>query len=154
MPERKECLFQLIRYVPQIWRGEFVNIGVLLHAPAEQQPLLRFTRDWRRLRCLDPDADFRYLENLESEIGERLRMHQVTSDSSNTGPPPIIPYLEQMLSNNVLLTEAKAHWADSIPSGLEQLMSLHVDMPRRERTTRRGARAELLGEMRSQFEAA
>ena len=30
MPERKQCEFQLIRYVPDPVKNEFVNIGVLL----------------------------------------------------------------------------------------------------------------------------
>ena len=29
---------------------------------------VRFTRDWRRVRCLDPDADTALLEGMESEL--------------------------------------------------------------------------------------
>ena len=34
---------------------------------------LRFTRDWRRVRCLDPDADTSVLEGMETELRNRLR---------------------------------------------------------------------------------
>ena len=68
MAERKQCEFQLIRYVPDPVKNEFVNIGVLLSAAGEEQRMLRFTRDWGRVRCLDPDADTAMLEALEIEL--------------------------------------------------------------------------------------
>ena len=73
MAERKQCEFQLIRYVPDPVKNEFVNIGVLLRAATGEQSELRFTRDWGRVLCLDPDADTQMLEALEIEIGHRLR---------------------------------------------------------------------------------
>ena len=62
MAERKQCEFQLIRYVPDPVKNEFVNIGVLLRASAGEQSALRFTRDWARVLCLDPDAHTQMLE--------------------------------------------------------------------------------------------
>jgi hypothetical protein len=50
MAERTQCEFQLIRYVPDPVRNEFVNIGVLLRSAAGGESLLRFTRDWSRVR--------------------------------------------------------------------------------------------------------
>ena len=41
MMERKQCEFQLIRYVPDPVKNEFVNIGVLVRGEGEQS-ILRF----------------------------------------------------------------------------------------------------------------
>ena len=75
--QRRECEFQLLRYVPDAVRNEYVHIGVILReAAAEDQPgraEVRFTRDWRRVRCLDPDADTALLEGMESELRRRLQ---------------------------------------------------------------------------------
>ncbi len=69
--QRLRCEFQLLRYVPNPVRNEFVHVGVLLREQQETQrgaPAmeLRFTRDWRRVRCLDPDADTALLEGMET----------------------------------------------------------------------------------------
>ncbi|HEX3940610.1 MAG TPA: DUF3037 domain-containing protein, partial [Acidobacteriaceae bacterium] len=72
MPERKQCEFQLIRYVPDPVKNEFVNIGILLRAAAGGQSAVRFTKDWSRVRCIDPDADTEMLEALEIEVARRL----------------------------------------------------------------------------------
>ena len=90
MAERKQCEFQLIRYVPDPVKNEFVNIGVLLRGGEQSE--LRFTRDWARVQCLDPDADTEMLEALEIEIGHRLRAQTV--DHSR----PVIELLEASLS--------------------------------------------------------
>ena len=144
MAERKQCEFQLIRYVPDPIKNEFVNIGVMLRAG--EQSVLRFTRDWARVRCLDPDADTEMLEALEIEVGRRL--------SGETGNRPIMELLEASLSNGVQITESKGYLAETFPAGLEELMRLYVEAPRKERSQRRSAREALLSTMRTRFEQA
>jgi DUF3037 family protein len=147
MAERKQCEFQLIRYVPDPVKNEFVNIGVLLRAEGEPSAL-RFTRDWGRVRCLDPDADTAMLEALEIEIGRRLRT-QPTHDAK-----PIMALLEESLSNGVQMTGSKAHLAESFVAGLEELMRQYVETPPRPRTQRRSGRSALHAAMRTRFEEA
>ncbi len=73
LSERLPCEFFLVRYVPDTMKGEFVNVGVLLREGGRPETaLVRFTRDWSRVRCLDPDADTATLEALESEVRRRL----------------------------------------------------------------------------------
>ena len=63
MRERVQCEFFLIRYVPDVVKGEFANIGVLLReAGRDESAVVRFTRDWSRVRCMDADADIGLLE--------------------------------------------------------------------------------------------
>jgi Protein of unknown function (DUF3037) len=148
MPERKQCEFQLIRYVPDPVKNEFVNIGVLLRAADGGQSVLRFTRDWGRVRCLDPDADTQMMEALEIEVGQRL----VTQPAVHQRP--IMGLLEESLSNGIQITETKAYLAESFLAGLEELMRLYVDTPPRGRSQRRSGRSALLASMRTRFEEA
>jgi Protein of unknown function (DUF3037) len=147
MAERKQCEFQLIRYVPDPVKNEFVNIGVLMRAEGEPGTL-RFTRDWGRVRCLDPDADTAMLEALEIEIGQRLRSESVPHTKSLMGR------LEESLSNGLQISESKAYLAESFPAGLEDLMRRYVDTPPRPRSQRRGGRTALHAAMRTRFEEA
>jgi hypothetical protein len=148
MAQPKQCQFQLIRYVPDPVRNEFVNIGVLLRAADGAQSMLRFTRDWGRVRCLDPDADTQMLEALEIEVGQRLQSQP--ADQAR----PITDVLLDSFSNGVQITESKALLADTFLAGVEDLMRLYVDSPRRERSQRRRGRAALVATMRTRFEEA
>ena len=72
--QRRTCEFQLLRYVPDTVRTEYVHIGVILREQGSRTGAqVRFTRDWRRVRCLDPDADTALLEGLESELRRRFQ---------------------------------------------------------------------------------
>jgi Protein of unknown function (DUF3037) len=148
MTERKQCEFQLIRYVPDPVKNEFVNIGVLLRASEGEQRVLRFTRDWGRVRCLDPDADIQMLEALEIEVGHRLLARPADQTK------PIMTLLEDTLSNGLQITETKAYLAETFLSALEDLMRQYVDTPRRERSQRRSGRTALVAAMRQHFEEA
>ena len=68
MKERRQCEFFLLRYVPDAVKEEFVNVGVVLLESSGGWADVRFTKDWKRVRCLDPDADVEMLEGLEQEI--------------------------------------------------------------------------------------
>lgn len=167
MQERVPCEFFLVRYVPDVVKGEFVNIGVLLreagaaHAgPASagrgegrDQPRfqVRFTRDWSRVRCMDADADVGLLEGLEQEIAGRLRTGVSARD-----PKAVLEVLEDTLSNSVQMTEARAALAESLPAELEQLMRMYVEPIKvpRARAAARSGRAAIQGSMRTEFERA
>ena len=148
VPERKQCEFQLIRYVPDPVKNEFVNIGVLLRAAEGGQSELRFTRDWSRVRCLDPDADTQMLEALEIEVGQRL------ANQPADHRRPILGLLEDSLSNGIQITETKAYLAETFVAALEDLMRRYVDTPPRARSQRRTGRSALLAAMRTRFEEA
>ncbi len=151
MKERLPCEFFLIRYVPDVVKGEFTNIGVLLREAAKaESAVVRFTRDWSRVRCMDADADLGLLEALEGEIAERLRM----SAGDPKDPKPVLALLQDTLSNSVQISEARASLAESMPAELEQLMRMYVEPLKVKVSRQRTGRAAIAGVMRSEFERA
>ncbi len=162
MRDRLACEFFLIRYVPDVVKGEFTNIGVLLREArgasgegvrpgseraSDTRAIVRFTRDWSRVRCLDADADLGLLEALEGEIAARLAV-------SDLDWKPVLGVLEDTLSNSVQMTEARACLAESMPAELEQLMRMYVEPLKVKTERRRTGRAAIAGAMRSEFERA
>jgi hypothetical protein len=147
--ERHQCEFFLLRYVPDPVRNEFVHIGVLLREPGanggQGRLALKFTADWRRVRCLDPDADTGMLEGLESELRRRF-----------AGEPEgnLMHVLEDSFSNCVQMTRGKAYLAESMDTGVEELMRLYVEPQKRERVSRLSGRAAIQARMRTEFERA
>ena len=148
--ERRACEFQLLRYVPDAVRNECVHIGVILREQGNQHMEVRFTRDWRRVRCLDPDADTALLEGMEGELRRRLQGGTGLDEAGKR----LMRILEESLSLNVQMTEPKAYLAESLPAGMEELMRLYVEPPPRERTPRLSGRAAIQSRMRSEFEHA
>jgi hypothetical protein len=141
--QRRSCEFHLLRYVPDAVRNEFVHIGVILREQGSREPAeVRFTRDWRRVRCLDPDADTALLEGMESELRRRFR-EEPDGD--------MMRRLTESLSLSVQMTDSKA---ESLPAGVEELMRLYVDPPPKERVLRLSGRAGIQAKMRAEFERA
>jgi Protein of unknown function (DUF3037) len=151
--ERLPCEFFLIRYVPDVVKGEFVNIGVLLReagAATADSAVVRFTRDWSRVKCMDADADIGLLEALEGEIGARL----VTVGADGVGIKPVVEILQDTLANSVQMTEVKACLAESLPAEIEQLMKMYVEPLKVKSERKRTGRAAIAGAMRTEFERA
>ena len=144
--ERRACEFRLLRYVPNAVRNEYVHIGVILREQGSREPAeVRFTHDWRRVRCLDPEADTALLEGMESELRRRF---QQEPDGN------LMRLLSEALSLSVQMTEPKAYLAESLPAGMEELMRLYVEPPPRERVPRLSGRAAIQARMWTEFERA
>jgi hypothetical protein len=145
-PQRRTCEFQLLRYVPDAVRNEYVHIGVILREQGSDEPAqVRFTRDWRRVRCLDAEADTALLEGMENDLRRRFQ----DEPEGN-----LMRLLSEALSLNVQMTEPKAYLAESLPTGMEELMRLYVEPPPRERVPRLSGRAAIQARMRTEFERA
>ncbi len=177
-------MFQLLRYVPDAVRNEFVHIGVLLRETDEAGPGggqeggnekgefaaggggrmdLRFTRDWRRVRCLDPDADTAMLEGMETELRRRLQeelqaelrdgARQAGAERAGAGGR-LTKLLDEALSLSLQMTEPRAYLAESLAAGMDELMRMYVEPPPREKLARLRGRAAIQAELRREFERA
>jgi hypothetical protein len=153
--ERIPCEFFLFRYVPDLVKGEFANIGVLLReaggpardAARNSSAIVRFTRDWSRVRCMDADADIGLLEALEEEVGRRLRAEPLAIK-------PMMALLEETFSNSIQITAGRACLAESVVSEMELLMRMHVESRTVRVPRKRSGRAAIVWAMRNQFEKA
>ena len=153
IPERIPCEFFLIRYVPDVVKGEFTNIGVLLRQAggdgnaASPPTQVRFTRDWTRVRCMDAGADIGLLESLESEIEARLRW-------GAQDVKPIVGVIEDSFSNSIQMSDARACLAESVAAEMDLLMKLYVEPLRVKHERKRTGRAAIAVAMRTEFERA
>jgi hypothetical protein len=154
--ERVPCEFALVRYVPDVVKGEFANIGVVLResdaangTPA--RTAVRFTRDWARVRCMDPDADVGLLESLESEMAERLGK----GVDVRVNAKPLLETLEDSLSNSVQMTAMRGTLAESVAAEMELLLRMYVEPLKAPRGARKvTGRPAIAGQMRTEFERA
>jgi hypothetical protein len=148
--ERLQCEFLLVRYVPDPVKNEFVNIGVILReaAPAETpQFTVRFTKDWARVRCVDPDADIEMLEAMETEMRRRLL-------DQDSGASPFMNMMEDSFSHQLQITGPKACLAENMTAGMEELMRLYVEPRRNKARQALGGRQAIARSMRTHFEHA
>jgi|SRR5690625_4518847 len=75
-----EYISWVLRYVPNAFRGEFVNVGVLVGGPGEDWAL-KYVTDFRRASGIGGDAQklLPILQDLEARIYPRSRQSQLDS---------------------------------------------------------------------------
>jgi len=71
----KECSLFLIQYVPDLARGEFLNIGDRKSTPREQYLGCLFTDDLRRIKRFHPQADLDFLSELQQDFEQQIDEH-------------------------------------------------------------------------------
>ena len=160
MPELKQCEVYLLRYVPDAVKDEFVNLGVVLLETGEGDGLftdVRFTRDWRRVRCLDPEADVELLESFEEEI-RRMLQSRAAEVINYRGPMSrrdwLLRLLEDGLSNTLEITPAKAVLTESPQKELGELAQMYLESASHARRApaTAGGRRVIYAAMREAFE--
>jgi hypothetical protein len=142
-----QCRFFVLRYAPDAVKNEFINVGLVLLPPAGSAQV-RFTRDWSRVLCLDPEADIEMLQALENDLRDQLR-------EMNGDHDLILRRIQDSFSNAIQPSEFQACLAASAVSEADELARLYLERPKRRQQAREpGARVAVVARMRSEFEAA
>jgi hypothetical protein len=149
MDERRQLEFFLLRYVPHAVRQEFVNIGVLMVEAGTNGSVLadvRFAKDWRRVRGLDPQVDVDVIEALLREI--RAEVGEIRDRAM------VLKKLEDSFSNVIQLSGPMQVVTTSPAEEIETLASMFVDESKVAATRVLTGRGFILGAMRDAFEQA
>src|SRR5271165_708367 len=151
MADFKQCDFFLLRYVPDVVKGEFVNVGVVLleNASGEgpsigpgQAPTtsseqvftgVRFTHDWRRVRCLDPEVDIELMESYEGEL-RRLLQSRAPEIINYRGPMSrrewLLALMQESFSGALELAPMSAVLTESPGAELGKLAQAYLEAGR------------------------
>jgi hypothetical protein len=149
MAEKRQLEFFLLRYVPHAVRQEFVNIGVLMIEPGANGAVfadVRFAKDWRRVRCIDPQADVEVIEALLSEI--RKEVGEIRDRTM------LLRRMEDSFSNVIQLSGPMQLMAEAPALEIEAMASMFVDEMKVTGGRVLTGRQRILGAMRDAWETA
>ncbi len=157
MADFKQCEFFLLRYVPDVVKGEFVNLGVVLLEEGEHGFTdVRFLRDWRRVRGLDPEADIDLLESYGSEL-RRVLQSRVPEVINYRGPMSrrewLLEQMQQSFSGALEITPMMAVLTESPQAEIGKLAQTYLESSRHAQRQQSG-RAVIYNAMRDAFETA
>jgi Protein of unknown function (DUF3037) len=97
----KECSLYVVQYVPDVVRGEYLNIGVFLFSPQESYLGCLFTDDFRRIKRFHPQADLEFLRELQQDFEQQIDEH---GDELET----YLSWMGQSFSNLVQIAPVRA----------------------------------------------
>ncbi|CAN5779761.1 DUF3037 domain-containing protein [soil metagenome] len=118
--------YAVVRVVPRVERGEFVNAGVVLFAPVSGLLCARATLDRDRVRALDNDADL-------DEIEMHLRLYQDICEGNLAGGPIAeLPASERFhwltapRSTVIQVSQVHEGWSTDLRATFERLVEQYV----------------------------
>lgn len=129
----RACAYHVVRYLPNLVRDEWVNIGILLFDPANGRILRRMMEEpgeFARVRRLHPGADEELLRRLPEEFDAQFAAGRSSAGPSNGLAAANLERLAQTLSNAVQLSAQKGLLAADLDAELDRLYRDHVEPPR------------------------
>ena len=108
MPERCPFDYAVVRVVPRVERGEFVNAGVIVSCPSQNYLKARVELDAERLAALDPNVD-------RETVGRHLAaIPLICEGGAAAGPIGLLPQ------------RARFHWLVAPRSTVIQTSPVHT----------------------------
>jgi DUF3037 family protein len=136
-----EFVYHILRYMSDLIRDEWVNIGVLLYDPLSGALRLRLIEDqeeYARVRRLHPAAHEETLRGFRDELEDRfatylqnMRMERGLSIHPGDGLQRLVDQWNATLSNGLQLAPQKGVYADDLDVEMERLYADHVTPPRK-----------------------
>jgi Protein of unknown function (DUF3037) len=115
----KECSLYLVHYVPDVVRGEFLNIGLFLFSPEENYLGCLFTDDFRRIKRFHPQADLEFLRELQRDFEQQI-------DEHDDEPEMYLRRMEQSFSNLVQIAPVRACLLRDPSTEIQDLFNRYV----------------------------
>lgn len=148
MAEKRQLEFFLLRYVPDAVKGEFVNIGLAMIEISASGGFadVRFTRDWRRLLCFDPQADLDWLQAMERDL--RKRVVEVRNCEE------VMRVLNESFSNTIQLSGVRGCLTDDPVKEIEKMAGIYLESTRVGNSRALSGRETILEAMREAWKQA
>ncbi|HWQ90491.1 MAG TPA: DUF3037 domain-containing protein, partial [Clostridia bacterium] len=98
-----------LRYVHDVVTGEFVNVGVVLYAPAERYLEARFTASYERLNAVFVKIDHTHYRNLIRYLSNRfVELAAEVRESLNLGP---VQGIEELVRRVLPQDDSSLQWS-------------------------------------------
>ena len=120
--ELKQCQYFLVRYVPDVVKQEFINIGLFLFCRAEQFLDCLFSDDFRRITRFHAQADTQFLKELQPHFEQQIAQHEEDLEG-------YIREMQQSYSNLIQLSPARSCLTADLSAQLQDLFERHVGAP-------------------------
>ena len=151
MPKQVQLAFQLLRWVPDVVRGEFVNCGVVLR---ETWPggrvMVRFARDWSRVRAIGSAPAMEIVQELAEELAHRLTVVEQDDDRRS-----LLDVARSSFSTGLQMTEERGCVAEGMEVEIDRLLRMYIEPQRPQRVARSAdvlGRAGIVRSIRREFE--
>jgi Protein of unknown function (DUF3037) len=132
VPTQASYDYAIIRVVPRVERGEFVNVGVILSCPVHDYLEARIELDERRVLALDPVTD------IEAVRKHLASIPVICTGGAQAGPIGQLSRRERfhwlVAPRSTMIQTSPVHTGrcDNLPQTLEHLLEVMVRMRRRE----------------------
>ena len=126
MPNRELFEYAVVRVVPHVERGEFVNAGIILHCQARGFLAAQIELDEARLLAIAPDAD---LATIRSHLEAMVSICQGAPDAGDVARLPLrerFAWLTAPRSTAIQTSPAHAGLCDAPELALEKLLAAMV----------------------------
>ena len=117
--ELKQCSYFLVRYVPDVVKQEYINIGLFLFCRAEQFLDCLFSDDFRRITRFHAQADTQFLEEPQPHFKQQIAEHGADLEG-------YIREMEQSYSNLIQLSPPQTCLATDLRAQLRDLFEQYV----------------------------
>jgi Protein of unknown function (DUF3037) len=129
-------VYRIVRYTPNLVRGEWVNVGVLVFHPQSGERRLRLIEDreeYNRVRRLHPHADEALLRAVKDDLQSRFETaDQVIRETrGEISIQDVVANWDRTLSNALQLAPPTGVLAQNLDEELERLYADHVALQRR-----------------------
>jgi hypothetical protein len=130
VPTLRRYDYAIVRVVPRVERGEFVNAGVIVSCAAEGFLQARIELDAGRLRALDPAVDLPAIDGMLATIPLICAGGEAAGAIGRLTVRERFHWLVAPRSTSIQTSAVHTGRCTDLPSALERLLDRMVRLPR------------------------
>lgn len=119
--------YAILKYIPNLERNEKINIAVILHYPTEEQLKMIITKNWKRIKNFDDEADIQFLKKYVEDIKKQITQNLFNeSDGINLNDMYLLDEFTKYFVNKFIFEIHEINTNSSFRELLENLKKIYL----------------------------
>lgn len=119
--------FAVCRYIPDILRDEFINVGVLVHIPSEKFVNFYKTRNYKRILSFDDEVEIDVIKAMLESLEYQFNTTTVHSpDLSNVGHPDFLTTFTSIYVNQLQFSNIRTFSSELVAEDIRDLCDTYL----------------------------
>lgn len=125
MSERK-LIYSVCKYVPDLMRGEAINVGIVVHSPEDKRVLFRAVKNFSRIRAFDDEVDIDILKALLESIDVQFNTASLLEDEKELSSLSLLNNELIYFVNQIQFDEIKTILSSNIEQDISDLVDTYL----------------------------
>lgn len=124
--KEQRLLYSVCRYIPDLMRGESINVGIAIHNFSSSEVIFRQSKHFSRIKAFDDEVDIEVLKALLESISIQFSTEYLLENEQALDSELLLKEETSHFVNQIQFDEIKTLISDNVENDIQDLIDIYL----------------------------